>query len=171
MLEASKGKSPGQQQGGKTDESIHGAGKKRKPTPEPQQPAKKSKVDVQPSKASSKHAAGVKGKGSSKEESNFMKLIREQGLDKVGAASGGGKGKSAHELALEEDLREIEELKAKLGGAWRDELADDGWLDLFDSLDSEFPPPRAFFACVMYVQRRVLADGVCRLILYMFSFR
>ncbi len=58
---------------------------------------------------------------SDREESNFMKLIREQGLDKSG---GGKEGKTAIELALEEDLREIEELKKKLGGNWREDMAE-----------------------------------------------
>jgi len=42
-------------------------------------------------------------------------------------------------MAMEEDLREIDELKHKLGGNWRDEMAEDGWLDLFDAMDSTGP--------------------------------
>ena len=79
-----------------------------------------NELDDIPQPAQVKPAAG-KHQPSDREESNFMKLIREQGLDKRG---GGKEGKTAIELALEEDLREIEELKKKLGGNWREDMAE-----------------------------------------------
>ena len=131
-----------------------GAEKKRKADAEPERPAKKPKAAEAPAKKAKNKDVGSKApKGARTDDSNFMKMIREQGLDKAASAakskgkggsggSGGGGSKSELQAALEEDLREIEELKSKLGGKWRDELAQDGWLDLFDSMDSECPFPR-----------------------------
>jgi hypothetical protein len=125
-----------------------GLDKKRKAAAEPERPAKKPEAAEPPAKKAKDNDPGRKApKGIGKDDSNFMKMIREQGLDKDAPASqgkgkGGSSSKSQMQTALEQDLREIEELKAKLGGNWRDELAQDGWLDLFDSMDSESPFPR-----------------------------
>jgi hypothetical protein len=127
-----------QQSGGPQDASASGGvAKKRKAAAEPDHTAKKPKGSEPASKPAGKKDATGKTKGKERDngkESNFMKLIREQGLDK--SSSGGQGGKTKMQMALEEDLREIEELKAKLGGNWRGELAEDGWLDLFDAMDN-----------------------------------
>jgi hypothetical protein len=119
-----------------------GLDKKRKAAAEPERPAKKPEAAEPPAKKAKDKDPGRKApKGIGKDDSNFMKMIREQGLDKDAPASqgkgkGGSSSKSQMQTALEQDLREIEDLKAKLGGNWRDELAQDGWLDLFDSMDN-----------------------------------
>jgi len=127
-----------EQQGGKNAGGAQESGKKRKATSEePEQHSKQAKGDQQPGKKSKKDPGG-KSKGKlDQDESNFMKMIRDQGLDTPSTTKGVGSNKSTTQAALEQDLREIEELKAKLGGNWRGELAEDGWLDLFDSLDSK----------------------------------
>lgn len=134
---------------GKGKQAGHQGGldMKRKAAAEPERPAKKPEAVEPPAKKAKNRDSGSKThKGNVKCDSNFMKMIREQGLDKdppvsQGKGKGGSGSKSQWPASLEQDLREIEELKAKLGGNWRDELAQDGWLDLFDSMDSEYPFP------------------------------
>ena len=143
MLAAQQGKVPKMEQGGTVSNSAQGHGQKRKPAVDSAQPAKRPLPGLpHPAEKTSKKQRKMEGKGQAQvqKQSNFMKLIREQGLDTVSQPSGGDgqvtQSKTAVQLALEEDLREIEELKGKLGGNWRAELEEDGWLDLFDSMDN-----------------------------------
>ena len=134
LVEQQQGKSPRQQEAGtkrRSGSGAEGEAKRRKAAEQPEPTKKLTKKSVS-------DESGSKSKGHAKEESNFMKMIREQGLASAGSASGkGDKGSKAPlQAALEEDLREIEELKQKLGSNWRGELAEDGWLDLFDSFDN-----------------------------------
>jgi len=117
----------------KADEDESSAAKKRPKNDTGARGATSKKDAGRLDKAASKGQAAKgtvkKGKAQGGEESNFMRMVREQGL------SAGGDDKSELRRLIEEDEKEIERLTKKLGSNFRQGMKDDGWLDFFDSLD------------------------------------
>jgi len=94
MLESKKGQP--QQQGRQKEDTAQQTGPKRKASGGTEAPAKKAKAG----KAKDADKPAQKSKQmlfdrKEKDDSNFMKLIRQQGLDNVGSAAEGFKVKSS----------------------------------------------------------------------------